>query len=411
MLLQRTQASTSDCLSNTIAPTSASSTSLNQQIDQLAPCHQAFAFKLYRVLQQEKADDNVADNNLFVSPFSITLALAMTFNGTKGQTQTEMAQALELAGVTPEILNQANLALKESLENADPQISLSIANSLWIKEGFPIKSRFSKEIDKYYQAEVSELDFEDSNSLKTINEWVQTHTQQKIKKIIDELKPTDVLILMNALYFNGKWQAQFNSDETREQPFFLSNGQTKQHPLMYQKGDYHYYENKHFQAVSLPYGSGRMSLYIFLPRPNSDLSSFHQRLTTENWDKWLREFQLRDGVVEIPRFKIESTFSLKETLSSLGIGEIFDPNKADFSALTDEPNVSVDRMKHKTFIEVNETGTEAAATTAVVARQTSAIAPELPPPFQMKVDRPFFSALRDNETGTLLFLGAVTEPK
>lgn len=393
----RTQASMLKCPAR--SPT-LSSPSSHQE---LASRHQTFAFQLYQALQEENIDDNT-----FISPLSISLALAMTYNGASGQTKAEMAQALELVGVTTETLNHANLALQDSLENADPQVELAIANSLWIREGFPVKPEFYQNSCTYYRASATELDFSNPESLKTINQWVQTNTQQKIQQIIQNINPSDVMFLMNALYFKGEWQQEFDVDQTQEQPFFLSTGQTKQHPLMRQRNHYSYLENDQFQAASLPYGSGRMSLYVFLPRPNSDLQTFHQTLNSKNWTQWLKSFREREGTVELPRFKLESTYELKETLAALGMQRMFDGSQADFSALTDA-EVVVDRVTHKTFVEVNEKGTEAAAVTSVGIQLTSAALPS-DSPFSMKVDRPFFVALHDNETKTLLFLGAVKDP-
>lgn len=368
---------------------------------QLVASNNKFAFNLYQQILQQDSEKNV-----FISPSSIAMALDMLYNGASGATQQEMAQALELLDMTPEEVNRANLALQEALENADSQVQLTIANSLWSRKGFPFKRQFLETNQKYYDAEVTELDFAAPGAVGTINNWVSDNTKGKIKRIIDSLRPDDLMFLINAIYFKGNWQQQFDPANTSEQTFYLADGSTKQHALMSRRGEYAYYENDSFQAVSLPYGEGRLSMYIFLPRSQSNLAAFQEQLTTQNWEEWLKFFSRRSGVVELPRFKLEYEVGLNEALMALGMESMFNPSQADFSAMSDG-KVVVDAVKHKTFVEVNEEGTEAAAVTSVGIRMTSLE----PPPFQMRVDRPFFSVIRDNETGTLLFMGSIVEPK
>jgi serpin B len=177
--------------------------------------------------------------------------------------------------------------------------------------------------------------------------------------------------------------------------------------MMSQSGKYRYYENETFQAVTLPYGKERLSLYVFLPRKNTSLDAFQQQLAIENWQQWMSQFKMRNGSIQLPRFKLEYDIQLNTALKSLGMEEAFDDSRANFSNMT-SASVKIDEVKHKTFVEVNEEGTEAAAATSVRATLTSARMPEAP--FQMVVDRPFFCAIRDNQTGTVLFMGSIREP-
>lgn len=361
-----------------------------------------FGFKLYKEILKQDSNKNV-----FVSPTSVAIALSMTYNGASGETQQAMAKALELQGITLPTVNQANNALKASLENADPEVQLSIANSLWAKQGVTFKPDFMERNRQFYGAKVTELDFANAEATRTINNWVKENTRGKIDQVVDQLKPDDVLFLINAIYFKGNWTKKFEQNQTAERSFYLSNGTQKQHPMMSQSGKYRYYENETFQAVSLPYGKGRLSLYVFLPRENNSLDAFQQQLAAENWQQWMNQFRMRNGSIQLPRFKFDYDIQLNNALKVLGMESAFSDG-ADFSNMT-SASVAINEVKHKTFVEVNEQGTEAAAVTSVGVALTSAQMPE--EPFQMVVNRPFFCAIRDNQTGTVLFMGSLREPK
>lgn len=375
----------------------------NRPVDaKLVDANTKFGFKLFQeVLKQD------SNKNVFVSPTSIAIALSMTYNGASGQTQQAMAQALELQGMTLQDINQANEALKTTLEKADPAVQLSIANSLWAKQGIPFKPEFMQRNQQFYGAKVTELNFANPSSKNVINGWVKENTRGKIDQIVNQIKPDDVLFLINAVYFKGNWTKQFDKSQTTERPFYLSNGSQKQHPMMSQSGKYRYYENENFQAVSLPYGKERLSFYVFLPKKTTNLDAFQQQLSLQNWQQWMNQFQMRNGSIQLPRFKFEYDIQLNNALKALGMGEAFS-NTANFSDMT-SASVAIDEVKHKTFVEVNEEGTEAAAVTSVGVMLTSARMPEAP--FEMVVDRPFFCAIRDNQTGTILFMGSIKEPK
>ncbi|MBF2073194.1 MAG: serpin family protein [Synechococcales cyanobacterium C42_A2020_086] len=361
-----------------------------------------FGFKLFsQVWQPSNA------TNLLISPSSIAMALTMTYNGASGSTQQAIATALEIQNLTLEELNAANAALRTSLETADPQVKLAIANSLWGRQDFAFNPDFLQRNQQFYDAEIASLDFASPEATDRINTWVNQNTEGKIPTIIDRIDPQHVLFLINAVYFNGTWTTQFNPAATQDRPFTRLDGSQKNHPLMSQSGSYLYRETEQFQAISLPYGEGRFSLYVFLPSPDSNLNEFLQTLTPENWNRWMSEFARRPGAIRLPKFTFEYNTSLNEVLQALGMAVAFDPNQADFSNLSDTPTFISD-VKHKTFIEVNEEGTEAAATTSVGIAVTSA---PVDPPFEMVVDRPFFCAIRDNQTGSLLFMGAVVDPE
>ncbi len=361
-----------------------------------------FGFQLFAQLIQKDGTQN-----RMISPSSVAIALSMLYNGAAGSTQQAMSEALQLQGLRLEELNQANAALVTSLENADPKVKLSIANSLWGEQGVHFNPDFLQRNQTYYNAEITTLNFADPGVLTQINNWVSQNTAGKIDRIIDRIDPQQVMFLINAVYFKGNWTKQFQPEETIDRPFHLLDNTQKPHPLMSQSGSYRYAETDQFQAISLPYGDGRLSMLVFLPKPESSLEQFQANLTAENWNLWLQEFQQREGSIQLPKFKTEYERSLNDVLQALGMDVIFDSNQADFSHLSDVVT-HVDEVKHKTYIDVNEEGTEAAAVTSIGIRATS-ISPVQP--FQMTVDRPFFYAIRDNQTGTLLFMGTVVNPE
>lgn len=376
----------------------------NQPVNpQLINANTTFGFKLFQeILKQDRTQ------NVFVSPTSIAIALTMTYNGASGETQQAMAKALELQGMSLQDINQANETLKASLENADPDVQLAIANSLWANQGIPFKPEFLQSNRQFYKAKVTELDFARQDAPRIINNWVRENTRGKIDQIIQRIQPDDVLFLINAIYFKGNWSEEFDKSQTTNRPFYLANGTSKQHPMMAQSGKYQYYENDTFQAISLPYGDGRLSFYVFLPSQSTNLDTFQQQLTPENWQQWSNQFRMRHGAIQLPRFKFDYEIQLNNALKALGMESVFDDARANFSNMTSQP-VVIDEVKHKTFVEVNEEGTEAAAATSIAIAPTSLSMPETP--FQMIVNRPFFCAIRDNQTGIILFMGSIREPK
>ncbi len=378
---------------------------LSDSIDsRLVSANTRFGFKLFA--QVAKQD---ARKNIFISPASVGLALAMTYIGAVGETKQGMEEALEVKGMSHSELNRAYAELKAALESSDPKVQLSIANSLWARKGITFNPDFIQRNKQFYGAEVTALDFGDPGAPATINSWVAQKTKGKIDKIVDQIDAQPILFLINAIYFKGAWTAEFDKSKTTEDPFTTGAGNQKRHPTMHQSGTYSYYEGKNFQAASLPYGGGRVSMYIFLPAQSASLDGFQPTLTAANWDSWMGQFTETKGEIALPRFKIEYEIGLNDVLKTLGMRVAFDPDRADFSGITSKPQSAfISRVKHKTFAEVNEEGTEAAAVTSVEMRATSAMRPQKT--FRMIVDHPFFCAIRDNKTGTLLFMGSITDP-
>jgi serpin B len=369
----------------------------------LIDANNQFGFALLHQLR--KADSG---KNLFLSPASVTLALAMTYNGAAGETEQAMAKVMSLQNMSKEDLNQAASDLRQNLQSADAKVELTIANSLWARQGIAFKPQFLETNRRYFGAQVSVLDFADPEAPQTINRWVDASTKGKMKKIVDNISPRTVMFLINAIYFHGKWQKPFDKSLTQEKPFHLANDEQKRVPMMAQTGKFPYLKGENFQMVSLPYGEGRISMVIVLPDEGTSLNEWLESLSAERWKTWTSRLVPAEGDLQLPRFKMEYEKTLNDALKGMGMAVAFEPDRADFTGMRDERDLFLDKVHHKAIVEVNEEGTEAAAVTSVQVGITSVQQPR--PPFQMVVDRPFFFAIRDTRTAMVLFMGAVYEP-
>jgi len=360
----------------------------------VASANTKFGFKLLHDLREQETGPNI-----FISSLSISIALTMTYNGAVGETERAMAEVLEIDALDLSTINQSNKVLRDSLENPDPKVEISIANSIWSRQGIDFNPEFLDRNRVFFGAEIAALDFNSPQAIATINEWVDTNTNGKIRKIVESIDSQTLLFLINAIYFKGNWQDKFDKSMTRPGVFHLPNGSEKQVQMMRREGEYSYFRGENFEATSLPYGDGRVSMYIFLPNQDSNLNKFLGNLNTENWKGWISQFGNRRHDMMLPRFKLEYEVSLNDTLKALGM-EIAFGGGANFSGIG--PGLFINEVKHKTFVEVNEEGTEAAAVTV------GSLATSVPPAF--RVDRPFFFTIYDAETETILFMGTVTEP-
>lgn len=368
----------------------------NSDVGKLVAADNGLGFRLLSQLV-----DWDGGKNVFLSSFSVAVALAMTYNGAEGKTKQAMARVLGLTGLDLRKVNEVNASFMSMHNGLDPQVQLAIANSIWARDGIELAPDFIRRIRDYYSGEVANLNLSDPGAADIINKWVASRTNEKIRKLVTsgDIRSA-ILVLINAIYFKGVWTTQFDEDKTEERAFALLDGSRKRHPMMSQSGDYDYYENESFQAVSLPYGERRISMYVLLPQPAVSFDEFLKILTVENWQQWMARFHEMKGDVVLPRFKVEYGADLLPNLVALGGQELAGE---DFLGMGGGPLV-ISKVVHKTFVEVNEEGTEAAAATAVVMLRGSARR------FRMIVDRPFFSVIRDNETGTLLFMGFVLDP-
>src|SRR5690625_3076015 len=360
----------------------------------------------FSLLDKVEPDEN---NNTFISPTSALMALLMAFNGAEGDTKEEMAEALSIHGLSVEEANKANLSLLNMLQTDSEAIQLSIANSMWLNNKYHFTDEFIQKTNDYFQAEVTEVDIEDDSSVEKINQWVSDSTHGKIEEIIEApIHPDVVTFLINALYFNGMWTHEFDEAHTEELPFYTPDGE-KVVPLMVLEEELEYLENDQFQAVKLPYGKGEMSMNVFLPQENVQLKEILEDLTLEDWERWQAEFKETDGMLMLPKLEMEYEVILNNALHQLGIEQAFDEQKAKFPNIIEEDDpLFIHEVKQKTFIEVNEEGTEAAAATSIEMRTTSAT---LDDTFYMQVNRPFLFTITDEETNAILFIGTILSPE
>ena len=370
----------------------------------LAAANTGFAFELFQQIVKEQPDANV-----FISPFSVSTVLQMVGNGAAGETRTEMQVVLKTAGLPAGSLNEACRNLNRSLTSL-PDVTLNLANGIWYQQGIQLKSVFVAENQNYFLAELAGVDFARPKSADLINGWAEKKTRGKIKNVVQfPFPPLTRVILANAIYFKGKWVRPFETNATRPHAFHLSGGGEKQVPLMWQRGHFNYQEGDGFQAVQLPYAGGRLRMCVFLPATNSNPAKLLADLNNETWrDKILSRFADHEGTLALPRFKIEYKVVLNDPLKALGMHRAFD-RRADFSAMAETPEgLYVSEVWQKSFVDVNEEGTEAAAVTGVRMTALGIMRPLQT--FEMIVDRPFFYVICDSETQSILFMGVVYDP-
>ena len=371
-------------------------TETDSYVSGIVSANTTFGFKLFKELIKPDSTSNI-----FVSPYSISTALAMTCNGAADETRRAMAETLELQDFSLVRINEENARLRDSLMNPDSGIRLNTANSLWADEGIDFKSNFIKTNNAYYDAKITNLDLTNPASLGIINDWIKEKTEGRIDEIIDSQDLNAILFLINAVYFKGNWTVGFSKEHTQDKDFHLLDGSRKKVPMMMSQSDkYTYFLGEGFQAVGLPYGNERMSLYLFLPDEKSSLQEFLKKLNRDNWESWMPEFRRELVQVTLPRLKLEYDIELNDVLKSLGMGNAFTP-EANFEKMC-TGSAFIDMVVHNAYVEVNEEGTEAGAATVVKMKQGVRQA--------VSFDRPFFCAIRDNLTGSILFMGLVVEP-
>lgn len=366
----------------------------------IAGANNALGMKLLKDLSSREK------GNIFVSPTSLYMALAMVYNGAEGVTKDEIAKVLEAEGVAPEEMNRANASLVTKLASDTEEIELNIANSIWVKEGYTFRESFTESSRDYYNAKIETMDVGDPASADAINDWVSEATNDKIKEMAPKPLPGNlVAMLLNAIYFNGAWQFPFAEEATEERPFHLSDGSAVQVPLMALQEQLSYLETEEFQAVSLPYGEGEMNMHVFLPAETSSLDAFKEAMTEEAWAEWMAEFEMKQGTVMLPKFEMEYEVNLNDTLQEFGMETAF--SNVDLSNMFEESSgLFISEVKQKSFINVSEEGTEAAAATSIAVGESG----PAEPPFEMNVNRPFFFAITDEETGVMLFMGSIENP-
>ncbi|NTW38030.1 MAG: serpin family protein [Syntrophobacteraceae bacterium] len=365
----------------------------------------AFALQLYRKLGS-------TEDNLFLSPFSISTALAMTYAGARGNTAKEMAEALHFS-LEGEELHSTFAALKRNLLELERKagVRLKVANALWPQKGYPFLREYLGLVERYYGTTATPVDYARATeqARQTINQWVERETEQKIKDLIPSgiLNPLTRLVLTNGIYFKGDWASQFKKSATHDAPFYGSRGSSINVPMMTQQHRFRYGERDDLQILELPYAGKELSLVVLLPRRVDGLPELERALTPEGLADRTGHLQEREVVVFLPKFKLTSLFRVDAALKVLGMEDAFSPERADFAGMDGKPHwLYIGAVLHKAFVDVNEEGTEAAAATGVVVGITSA---RVQPPM-FRADHPFVFLIRDNQTGSILFMGRVVDP-
>lgn len=348
--------------------------------------------------------------NVVISPYSVSTALAMTYNGAVGKTKNEMQQVLGYEGLSDESVNKQSASLSKSLMQVDPLSELAVANALFAKQDAVFNQNFINTNRKYYNAKLEALNFANANNyaINKINDWVKENTKGKIPTILDKVPKDVILYLVNAIYFKGTWLNEFKKSETQTADFKLANGTTKSVQMMNRSAKMLHLQGDNFQAVMLPYKDNRLQMCIFLPSQNSNITSLIARFNEQSWQQWLSKFSNKQGHLALPRFKVEYKAELSKVLKEAGMPCAFNEDCADFKKMIDQ-DVFISRVLHRTYLEVNEKGTEAAAATAVEMMPRGAFVNPTPP-FNMICDRPFVIAIRDQRTGAILFMGAIVDP-
>jgi len=374
---------------------------LTEKSLQLIKSDNSFSFNLLSKIPEDH------QHNMMVSPLSVSLALSMTLNGANGATQTAMKNTLGFESLTQDEINQVYLDLITALKQADPKVVLNIANSIWIKNGFPVLTSFTDVNKRYFDATINNLDF-NQVALNTINNWVNTKTNGKIPTILDSISPEEIMFLINAIYFNGKWQYQFDPAKTVNSEFSLANGQTLSVPMMKMKKNFGLSVQSGYKVLRMPYGRGKFSMVIILPDQGTNPATIAAQLDLTKWEAL--SASLNNNVVEVdlwfPKFRYSWDIELNQLLSQMGMAVAFSANDADFSRINPDQQLFITKVKHKTFIKVDEEGTEAAAATSVGIGVTSFPAN----PLEFHVDRPFLYLITEEDTGAILFIGKLENP-
>jgi len=377
-----------------------------QNMAALSKSNTDFALALYHQLPGQ-------DGNLFFSPHSISQALAMTYAGAKGETATQMASAMHFDLPAPDLhaaFNALSSTLAGRAQNGDQKgFQLNIANALWGQQGYTFLPEFLDTLSLNYGAGMQAVDFAKSEAARqTINDWVASQTNDKIKDLIPSgaLNELTRLVLTNAIYFNAAWALPFDEKATEQDSFHILNDSEVKVPMMRQTESFGYLKSENFEAVELKYEGSQLSMVVVMP-DEGQFAGFAKEFTPAGLESILGQLTMQRLDLSFPKFKVDSSFGLAEQLSALGMPDAFSVDKADFSGMTGKPDLYITNVVHKAYVDVNEAGTEAAAATGVIMGVKSMPTGE---PIEVKIDHPFLFLIRDIETGAVLFLGQVVQP-
>lgn len=367
---------------------------------QLVASADNFALKIFKQISEDESGKNV-----FISPLSISMALGMTLNGAEGSTYEAMRNTLSLSGITQQEINESYQSLVRLLTKIDSKVIMQIANSIWYRNTIPVKPDFIETNKKYFDAAINPMNFNDPATVNTINNWVKESTNGRIDKIVESIDPATIMYLINAIYFKGTWQYQFDKNKTADDLFRKDAGDLIQCKMMNLDTDFYVSSNDTFTILDLPYGKGNFSMTIILPAKDKKVKDVVGVLNNALWKSSINSLSKVKKQLYMPRFKMEYKINLNETLKALGMEIAFDPYNANFKKIYDGfGNAFISSVDHKTFVEVNEEGTEAAAVTSVTVGVTS-IQDNV-----IRLDRPFIFVIREKNSGCILFIGKLEDP-
>ena len=379
-----------------IAPITALPRALTESEKSIIAGSNDFAFDLFRTgnVTQHKA-------NVFISPLSASMALGMTANGANGATYDQMRTALRLSGATREDVGGGYKSLIALLRGLDPRTDFIIANSIWYEQTFPFNASFLDESKLYFDAQVQSLDFTSPSAVTTINSWVSKQTNNRIPTILEQIRDDARMFLVNAIYFKGIWQKQFDRAKTVDSPFYAADGTTATVPMMAREEGVQFTATAEYSAVDLPYGNSAFTMTVVLP--NGDIDAFAESFDQAKWNLLVNSLDDSNLQVYLPRFRMEWNRELNDDLEQLGMHLAFVPGQADFTRMSQRGrDLFITSVLQKTFVDVDEKGTEAAAATIVSMGVTSV-------PAAFRADHPFLVVIRERFSGTILFIGKVAK--
>lgn len=346
-----------------------------------------------------------SSGNLLVSPLSVSMALGMTLNGANGETYDAMRRTLAFDATSQHEINSAYNGLIRQLRARDPKVEFGLANSIWYTTGFPVLPTFADSVRHYFDAEVRQLDFRSSSAPATISQWAEQKTGGRIKDLIREIQPDEVMFLVNAVYFKAPWTTPFEESATRSAPFRRLDGSTVNAQMMSGDATHGVAKLDGVQAVELLYGDSAYSMVLLTAEQGISLAPAVAMLEPAKWNALMAGLERERVMLHMPKFKFTYEKVLNDALRTLGMGIAFDDTRADFSRIANvQPRrLFISRVQHKTYIDVHEKGTEAAAATAVGVGIVS-----MPP--ELTFDKPFLFVIRERATGTLLFVGRMVDP-
>jgi serine protease inhibitor len=343
--------------------------------------------------------------NVLLSPLSASMALGMTMNGAEGTTYDAMRSTLGFGDMDETAINTAYRGLIPQLHARDNKVEFRLANALWYRQGFQVKQPFLDAAATNFFARVTSLDFSDPTAPKTISKWAEDQTGGRIKDLVEQIDPNDVMFLINAVYFKAPWSSPFDPQSTRSAEFTRANGSRVNVPTMTRDGSYYHVIDNQVKIVELMYADSAFSMVLVAPAGNTSLAAFSSSITPATWSSWMSRLQPGRVMLSMPKFKFDYDITMNSALSALGMGVAFDWQLADFDRIHDQTrdDLHISKVRQKAFIDVHELGTEAAAATSVTISVTS-----MPP--ELRFDRPFIFAIRERSSGAILFVGRMGDP-